>query len=1139
MLSLRPFVALSICSVTVLALPLVSRATWPAFAAALQPENVPANLYPPAPLPGDLGIVTAAGKQEKPQIARGNDTFLAVWADTRSALIPNSTLSVGGAGPYQGRGLGTMNDIYAARIDADGNMIDQHPIVVSQASYNQNYPQVSWNGQNWLVVWYEELPDNSYEYRIRGIRVSPAGAVLDATPLTITTGSNNLSAFPVSLLHDGTNWVAFWETFQPGGSARSIYAARVAPDGTVRDPNGSAVYNHSSQFLADPDVAFNGNSFLAVFVDMTDHRIYGQRLSQALQPLGSRFAISPSSPTNPNNVQVGSNGDGFFVVWDDHPASGNIGALKGARVSATGQVLDPNSITIDSNVGVSESSPNVVWNGSAWWVGYESGYDQAAQVYTAGQDLYLKRVSAGGAILELAPVKVSAAPSHQITPALAAGASGAVQFLWHDFRTDGDVYAALVSDSRTVSPERAASLGAARQHETRMAFGIHVYLTVFTRQIAGNTQIYGQRLAPNANPVEAEPFLISSVTNPTNQNPAVAFNGTHFLVVWSRQEIDEFGNVLWKTYGRRISMAGVPLDAEPFYIMEGLTPDVAALGDTFLTVAIRRQGSQIRSVESVRVSSGGVVLGSPTVVMTAFNYAPRVAALGNRWLVVWEYHSRHDRSTSWTYAAFVEASGAVTEGSAVQVAVSDYPLSAGNSYDDTPHVAVSGDEALIVWADNDNNTNDIKGRRIHADGTLLGSNFGFIISNAPGMQLLPAVTWNGNEYVVTWVDHRDERFPTQPRGDIYAARVAPDDAVIDPAGFPIANSPAPEDSPFVTSANGSTIFAYSAFYDRAPFSAMRVTLRRSGTEPPQSTPTPTISPTPAPTATPSPTASPTPSPSPSATVTPTPTPSPTATPTAGAQPLNISTRLHVESGENVGIAGFIVTGTAPKRVAIRVLGPSLGADGITEARLIDPVVEIRAADGSFIHANDNWRDDPTALELEAVELAPEDDTEAALVLTLAPGAYTALASGKAGAGIGLVEVYDLTQGAESQLANISTRGQIFTGERVMIGGFILGGDTAASPVLVRGIGPSLRDAGVANPLPNPTLELYDSHGTLIRSNDDWQQDQRTEIESTTIPPRHEQESAIWTQLAPGAYTAVLADTAGATGVGLVEIYTLR
>jgi hypothetical protein len=160
-----------------------------------------------------------------------------------------------------------------------------------------------------------------------------------------------------------------------------------------------------------------------------------------------------------------------------------------------------------------------------------------------------------------------------------------------------------------------------------------------------------------------------------------------------------------------------------------------------------------------------------------------------------------------------------------QVASSDSQFGSGNSYDDTPHLAVAGNEALIVWADADNGTNDIKGRRITADGALLGSDFGFTISGAAGPQFQPSVAWTGSEYVVSWLDHRDAPFPVQPRGDVYAARVSANGTVLDGDGFAIANSAAPEEQPNVTSANGTTIVSYSAMHDVAPFGAMRIATR--------------------------------------------------------------------------------------------------------------------------------------------------------------------------------------------------------------------------------------------------------------------------------------------------------------------------
>jgi hypothetical protein len=176
---------------------------------------------------------------------------------------------------------------------------------------------------------------------------------------------------------------------------------------------------------------------------------------------------------------------------------------------------------------------------------------------------------------------------------------------------------------------------------------------------------------------------------------------------------------------------------------------------------------------------------------------------------------------------------------------------------------------------------------------------------------------------------------------------------------------------------------------------------------------------------------------PSISPTPTPTPTPTATP---ARSLNISTRARVQTGDNVMIGGFIVTGNVSKRVIVRALGPSLTKFGLTGV-LADPILELRGPNGSLILANDNWRDDPNqALLIQASGLPPQNDLESAIVATLPPAGYTAIESGKSGGtGLGLVEVYDLEQSTDSKLANLSTRAVTETGDNVMIGGFILGG----------------------------------------------------------------------------------------------------
>jgi hypothetical protein len=247
---------------------------------------------------------------------------------------------------------------------------------------------------------------------------------------------------------------------------------------------------------------------------------------------------------------------------------------------------------------------------------------------------------------------------------------------------------------------------------------------------------------------------------------------------------------------------------------------------------------------------------------------------------------------------------------------------------------------------------------------------------------------------------------------------------------------------------------------------------------------------------------------------------------------NISTRLAVGAGDNVLIAGFIVTGSQPKKIVVRALGPLLPVN----ENLADPTLELHDSSGAIVAANDNWRDTQQNA-LIATTIPPTNDYDSAIVRSVNPGAYTAILGGKGvTTGVGLVEVYDLDLTVDSKLANISTRGFVGQGDNVLIGGTIVLG-TGSTSVLFRALGPSL--AGVANALQDTTLELYNGQGNIIASNDNWQDSQAAAIQATTIPPPDPREAAILRPLTPGAYTAIVRGKNNTTGVALIEAYQIN
>lgn len=257
---------------------------------------------------------------------------------------------------------------------------------------------------------------------------------------------------------------------------------------------------------------------------------------------------------------------------------------------------------------------------------------------------------------------------------------------------------------------------------------------------------------------------------------------------------------------------------------------------------------------------------------------------------------------------------------------------------------------------------------------------------------------------------------------------------------------------------------------------------------------------------------------------------------------NISTRGYIASDDNALIGGFIVQGSLPATVVIRAVGPSLSEVGLT-GQLVDPVLTVYDANQNQIATNDDWFNATNSAIISSYGLDPSNSRESAVYLSLQPGAYTVIVKSFSDAdsppttGVGLFELYDLSSNG-ARAGNISTRGQVLGGDNVLIGGTIIGG-TDAKEVIVRAIGPSLATAGIAGPLANPTLELRDANGVLLKSNDDWQKGpDANAITAESLAPKNAKESALLANLNPGAYTAIVKGSDGGIGVGLVEVYDI-
>lgn len=257
--------------------------------------------------------------------------------------------------------------------------------------------------------------------------------------------------------------------------------------------------------------------------------------------------------------------------------------------------------------------------------------------------------------------------------------------------------------------------------------------------------------------------------------------------------------------------------------------------------------------------------------------------------------------------------------------------------------------------------------------------------------------------------------------------------------------------------------------------------------------------------------------------------------------VNLSTRAFVGTGSDVLIGGFIVQGSEPATIILRAIGHSLAGRGLPNA-LSDPMIQVFSSTGALVAENDDWIVGENAATIASYNLDPANSLESAILRTLNPGSYTAVVKSFDNGdgnlfGTALIELYDVhTTGGRA--GNISTRGQVLTDNDVMIAGFIIGGNVGKG-VVVRALGPSLSESGVATPLSDPRLELRDGNGNLVRENDDWETDPEKEaVRASGLAPTNTLEAALHVNLNPGSYTAITRGFNNGTGTGLVEVYDL-
>ncbi|MBC8106683.1 MAG: hypothetical protein H7Z14_08855, partial [Anaerolineae bacterium] len=426
------------------------------------------------------------------------------------------------------------------------------------------------------------------------------------------------------------------------------------------------------------------------------------------------------------------------------------------------------------------------------------------------------------------------APDYQTTPKLAGSGDGGVKMLYTDQASqEPGIAVSVVSPADTLIGQADVSLAAPSQAGSKLASDGNNFLAVFASSTAYGTRLLAQRVNPQGVALDAEPFVIADSAAKPGGYEVVYLNG-RYVVLFSAVS-GPAGNQI---YARTVSIDGAPGDFIPVMTMQsgvgfGLG-DVAVNGDRLILIGNSSEGSLHRSSRFARIFDSNFAPVTPRFQLNfGFALSGDTEPVNGGWIAAWTTKSTHDAPRASVVFAKINLDGTFVTGGIA----SSYP---GNG---TPTVVSNGGEAateaMIMYTQNRdpvnpaiNDSNAIRAMRIGADGTALSGQITLI--DEQGLQTQPAAIFDGTEYVMTWTDQRNYPFPAQNRDDIFAARVAVDGTVLDPGGFPVADSFRPETHGDVGAAGGEVMFAYNSFRHEAPWGSYRLVTR--GMDAPASAP---------------------------------------------------------------------------------------------------------------------------------------------------------------------------------------------------------------------------------------------------------------------------------------------------------------
>ena len=611
-------------------------------------------------------------------------------------------------------------------------------------------PDVAFDGTNYFVVWRDRRGNNDDVY---GTRVTVGGDVLDPDGIAISRVV--LQQFEPAVAFDGANYLVVWTDER--SISYDIYCARVTPGGTVLDSAGIAI-SCASGLQMSPDVAFDGNCFLVVWQDDRSDSscdIYGARVTPDGAVLDPGGLLISDAPGNQYEPAVACNGAGFLVVWAD-PRNGDLD-IYGARVTSLGAVLDTAGIPV-ALATLGQNRPSVAFDGTDVLVAWED--QRSGDWFVRGA-----RVTAAGEVLD--PAGFAITPRHPAGHAAVAFGDTIFLVTW-ECNIGGD-YGLDVEGARVTSAAEVLDPGgiplttaANDQYSPSAAFNGASYLAVWQDErsrCSGYHDIYARRLSPQGTRLDSARF-VAARADYDQLNPAVVSNGSGWLAVWEN---------MYDIFGARVAADGTVLDPNGFVIVSGYlveNPAVSSDGTNYLVLWEDARLGYFSRVCGARVTPDGVVLdtnGFPVFARSWNCSYPALAFDGTNYLAVWQ-DGRNEPYDD-IYGARVTPDGVVLDPDGIAVAAAP-----NEQY--FPALAWGGASYLVAWQDRRSFGDMVYAARVASDGTVRDPD-GISVTRAGSVWPIPAVAFDGTDYVVAWPDRRglDD--------DIYCARLSPDGAILD------------------------------------------------------------------------------------------------------------------------------------------------------------------------------------------------------------------------------------------------------------------------------------------------------------------------------------------------------------------------